>query len=199
MDTIMIIRDSVATCMNKTVATCQPCVKEAGTTWQDVSIVFLVCLTLLIIALYAICNYYKCKKNEREASAVSAKMKRDNDVEDRKWKLRVDLKDKMLRHLESLIFDTYEIEEENVVENITQEEKGIAGDQQNKKEKKSIKEQEAVEEKNDEIDGKPKEELEKKVKQNEKVQKIRVYKKEKSKAYIDEIQKAINDIKENNQ
>ena len=90
MDTIMIIRDSVATCVYKTAITCQPCVKEAGTTWQDVAIVFLICSTLVIIALYAICRYYRCKKDESDASVALAKVKRDNDVKDREWKLRVD-------------------------------------------------------------------------------------------------------------
>ena len=90
MDTTMAFCDSVATCMKETAAICQPCVKEAGTTWQDVSIVFLICLTLLIITLYAIFKYFNWKKDERDASAVSDKIKRDNEVKDREWKLSVD-------------------------------------------------------------------------------------------------------------
>lgn len=100
MDTIMIIRDSVATCVNKMATICQPCVKETGTSWQDVAIVFLICLTLVIIALYAISKYYKCKKDEREASASSTKEKRDNDVKDREWKLDVDKKAHELKRKE---------------------------------------------------------------------------------------------------
>lgn len=90
MDTLRNVCDSVATCANSLSEECWPIVKEAGTTWQDVSIVFLVCLTLLIIALYAICKYYRWKKYEKVASAEAAKEKRKNDVEDRQWKLSVD-------------------------------------------------------------------------------------------------------------
>lgn len=90
MDTIMIIRDSVATCVKGTAETCQACVKEVETTWQDVAIVFLICLTLLIIALYAICKYYKCKKDERDASTDTAMKERDNDMEDREWRINID-------------------------------------------------------------------------------------------------------------
>ena len=90
MDTLLVIRDSVATCVNKTDTICQSCVKEAETTWQDVSIALIICLTIMIIALYAIYKYFKSKKEERDASQTAAKMKRDNDVEDRQWKLNVD-------------------------------------------------------------------------------------------------------------
>ena len=114
MDTIMIICDSVATCVKGTVDTCQPCVKEAGTTWQDVSIVFLICLTLLIIALYAICKYYKCKKDEREASTNAAREKRKNDVEDRQWKLSVDKEAHELKRKEDKDDHDKKLEEEQV-------------------------------------------------------------------------------------
>lgn len=90
MDTIVIIRDSVAMCAKEMHAICSPCVKEAETNWQDVFIVFIICLTLLIIALNGICNYFKWKKYEKVASADAAKEKRKNDVEDRQWKLSVD-------------------------------------------------------------------------------------------------------------
>lgn len=90
MDTIMIIRDSVVTCVNKTATICQPCVKEAETTWQDVFVVSLICLTLLVIALFAIHKYFKWKKYEKDVSVNAAKEKRNNDVEDRQWKLNVD-------------------------------------------------------------------------------------------------------------
>lgn len=96
----MIIRDSVAMYVNKTAEICQPCVKEAETTWQDVSIVLLICLTLLIIALSALCKYFKWKKYEKVASAEAAKEKRKNDVEDRQWKLSVDKEDHDLKRKE---------------------------------------------------------------------------------------------------
>jgi len=51
MDTIMIIRDSVACCVRKTAEICQPCVKEAGTNCQDVTIVFIICVAIVVVAI----------------------------------------------------------------------------------------------------------------------------------------------------
>lgn len=112
MDTILIIRDSVAMCVNKTAEICQPCVNNAGTTWQDVAIVLLICLTLLIIALCALCNYFKWKKYERVASAEAAKEKRNNDVEDRQWKLSVDKEAHVLKRKEDKEDHDNKLEEE---------------------------------------------------------------------------------------
>lgn len=102
MDTIMIIRDSVATCVNKTAEICQPCVKEAGTTWQDVAIAFLVCLTLYLIVRYVIYKYYQYKKEERKASADAAQKERENDIEDREWRIRIDKEAHELRRKEEM-------------------------------------------------------------------------------------------------
>lgn len=66
MDTILIIRDSVACCVNKTAEICQPCIKEVGASWQDVVFVGIICAAILIIALFAICKYYNDKEKERE-------------------------------------------------------------------------------------------------------------------------------------
>ena len=64
MDTILIIRDSVACCVNKTAEICQPCIKEVGASWQDVVFVGIICAAILIIALFAICKYYNDKEKE---------------------------------------------------------------------------------------------------------------------------------------
>lgn len=90
MDTIMIIRDSVATCLKETAEICLPCVKEAETSWQDVIIWVTLFVAFAYVVRYGIKQYFKCKKDERDASAVSAKEKRENDVKDRQWKLEVD-------------------------------------------------------------------------------------------------------------
>lgn len=100
MDTIMIIRDSVAMCMNKTAEMCHPCVKEAGTCWQDIVIVGIVCAAIASIAIYAVYRYFKWKEYERTAIANAATIKRKNDVEDRQWKLSVDKEAHVLKRNE---------------------------------------------------------------------------------------------------
>lgn len=92
MDTILIIRDSVASCVKKTAEICQPCVKEAETNCLDVVIVFIICVAIAVIAIYAIRRYFKWKDDERSASANAAKQKRSNDEADRKFKQEVDTK-----------------------------------------------------------------------------------------------------------
>lgn len=109
MDTIMIIRDSVATCVNETAAICQPCVKEAETNWQDVLIVVAICMVFAFIAI-SICNrYFKWKDDERTAIANAATIKRKNEEDDRNSKIGADLQardqsneDHMLKRKEQL-------------------------------------------------------------------------------------------------
>ena len=96
MDTLMIIRDSVATCVNKTAEICQHCVKEAETNWLDVLIIGIICATIVIIVLNVTCHYLKLKKAEREAQQKAAENKRSNEIEDRKLKQKADLQDKLL-------------------------------------------------------------------------------------------------------
>ena len=62
----MIIRDSVACCINNTAEMSQPCMKEVGNSYNDVAIVGFICATVLIIAFFAICKYYNDKEKERE-------------------------------------------------------------------------------------------------------------------------------------
>lgn len=91
MDTIMILRDSVATFMKGTADICQPCVKEAGTNCQDVAIVFIICVAIAAIVIYAIKRYFKWKDDERSASANAAQQKRSNEEADRKLKQEADI------------------------------------------------------------------------------------------------------------
>lgn len=86
MDTILIIRDSVATCMKGTADICQPCEKEAGTNCQDVAIVFIICFAIAVVTIYAIKRYFKWKDDERGAIANAAQQKRSNEEADRKFK-----------------------------------------------------------------------------------------------------------------
>lgn len=98
MDTILIIRDSVAMCLNKTAEICQPCVNETGTNWQDILIVVAICMTIAIIAI-SICNrYFKWKDDERDALIKADEEKRKNEEKDRERKQKTDLKDKLLNY-----------------------------------------------------------------------------------------------------
>jgi hypothetical protein len=101
MDTIVIIRDTVATCVKKTVDICQPCVKEAETNWQDVTIVAIICITILILALIGICRYFRWKKFEREAIDNAANTKWEQDYKDRKLKIDADIENHKLSREES--------------------------------------------------------------------------------------------------
>ena len=91
MDTIMILRDSVATFMKGTADICQPCVKEAGTNCQDVSTVFILCFAIAVVAIYAIRRYFKWKNDEMAAIATAAQQKRSNEEADRKLKQEADI------------------------------------------------------------------------------------------------------------
>lgn len=100
MDTIMIIRDSVATCIKGTAATCQPCMKMTETSWLDVAVVGLVCLAVAVIAIYAIYRFFKWKDDVRQASKESMKNPTGGTSPDNK--VKAEYISKLLRHLESL-------------------------------------------------------------------------------------------------
>lgn len=67
MDTIMIICDSVATCLKGTAEICQPCVKAREIGWLELGAIFLVCVSVLVVAIYGISAYYKDKEKARQA------------------------------------------------------------------------------------------------------------------------------------
>ena len=102
MDTIIVIRDSVACCVSKTAEICQPCVREVGLSWSDFAIVVIICITLVIISCYAISRYFQWKDDERKAFETAADKKRKYEIEDRKSKQRADLEEKLLSHLKDL-------------------------------------------------------------------------------------------------
>lgn len=70
MDTIVIIRDSVAMCVNKSAEICQPCVKTTEISWLDLGAIFLICVSVLVIAIYGISAYFKDKEKARLAQKV---------------------------------------------------------------------------------------------------------------------------------
>ena len=96
MDTIIIIRDSVATCVNKMATICQPCVKEPDTNWQDVIIWVTLFVAFAYVVRYGIKQYFIWKKAERAANDDITKAKREQEKNDRDWKQKSDLMDKLL-------------------------------------------------------------------------------------------------------
>lgn len=67
MDTIMIIRDSVAMCVNKTAEIYQPCVQESDISWQAVLLVGIICATFIILVVFIVNKviaYKACKHAE---------------------------------------------------------------------------------------------------------------------------------------
>lgn len=100
MDTLMIIRDSVATCVKGTVATSQPCVNNTDTCCSDVIITGIICLTILLLAIIAVCTYFKVKATEQKVQDSSQESPTGGTSPDNK--VKAEYISKLLKHLESL-------------------------------------------------------------------------------------------------
>ena len=86
MDTLIVLRDSVAFVGEKASIVCQPCIKEVGTTWLDVGIVGFICAAIAVIVCYGSYRYFKWKDDVRDSEIASAKEKCNQDKENRKEK-----------------------------------------------------------------------------------------------------------------
>ena len=86
----------------------QPIVKEAGTNWQDVSIVFLICTTFVIIAYFAKNTILGWQNNKIQAAKQERDDKKTKEEEESKRKHQSDLLDKKIEFLKELC---YKIEE----------------------------------------------------------------------------------------
>lgn len=100
MNMLMFICDSVATCMNKTAASCQPCVKNAGPCCNDVIIAGIICGTILLLVIFVILAYYRQKAYERKAQDSSQGNPARETSPDNK--VKTEYISKLLKHLESL-------------------------------------------------------------------------------------------------
>ena len=96
----MIIRDSVATCVKEMAATCQPSVKDAEACCSDVIIVSIICLTILLLAIIAVCTYFKVKATEQKVQDSSQESPTGGTSPDNK--VKAEYISKLLKHLESL-------------------------------------------------------------------------------------------------
>lgn len=92
--------DSVATCVKGTAATCQPCVKDAGTCCNDVIITGIICGTILLLAIIAVCAYFRLKAYERKGQNASQHEQGGCTSPDNK--VKAEYISKLLKHLESL-------------------------------------------------------------------------------------------------
>jgi hypothetical protein len=99
------INDTIACCDTivvkvATIAeTCQPCLKEAETNWQDVAIVFLFCAAFVSVALIAKCTIKSWKEKEIQAKENEQTAKTMKDQEESKRKQKSDLLERYLNFL----------------------------------------------------------------------------------------------------
>lgn len=111
MDTIMIIRDSVATCVNKTAEICQPCIKEAGTAWQDVVLQGIFYAMILCIAYWVSSGFFKWL-NQRSTMKTKAFQEKNNCER----KQKSDLQDKLLSYYKDRLIKDKIDDKGNVIE-----------------------------------------------------------------------------------
>lgn len=98
MDTITVICDTVAMCVRKTTEVCQPCVKECASC-NDVTIVGIICFTILLLAIIAALSYFKVKADERKTSkALQADVCNNSSSNN----VQAEYISKLLKHLENL-------------------------------------------------------------------------------------------------
>lgn len=79
MDTLFILRDSVPVDVVKIIGSCQPCIQEAKTSWQDVAIAFCICVTLIIIVTFVICRLITSREEERKWQHEDIERKRQDN------------------------------------------------------------------------------------------------------------------------
>lgn len=116
MDTIMIIRDSVATCLKGMADSCLPSEKDAGISWQEVILSGLKYAFVLCIVYWVINNFFKWW-----TQYSMKKTQRTHEIEDRKWKQESILKDKLLSYLKERTFTDEKNDEGDMIRKYHQE------------------------------------------------------------------------------
>lgn len=104
----------------------QPIAKEAETNWQDVSIVFLICMTFVVIAYFAKKTILGWQNNKISAAKQEREDKKTKEKEEIAIKQQADLLNKKIEFLKELC---YRIEERTETK----------GDKENKKYEKVLK------------------------------------------------------------
>jgi len=121
MDTLLIIRDSVAVLSNKATLVCHPCMKESETCENDVITVGIICGTLLIIAFIALVLFFNWKICKLKALQKNVTEKETLEQKNREWKQQADFKN-MLLNLQKDNAEIRRDEHGNVVEKYKPEE-----------------------------------------------------------------------------
>jgi hypothetical protein len=100
MDTILIIRDSVATCVKGTADICQPYVKTGltGISWQEV-IVLAVILLFAFFVLWLLCKYQIITRKN-----TNKKGNGENNEDKRKEEQLARLKDRLYSQLQARVY-----------------------------------------------------------------------------------------------
>jgi hypothetical protein len=194
MDSTMTICDSVATCVNKTAEICQHCVKETETSCLDVAIVFIICVAIAVVAIYAIRRYFKWKDDERTALANAAQQKRSYEEADRKLKQEANIEvrkqnkeDHELKRKEELQDHELKQKEEQQAHELKQKEEQQAHELKRKEDK-----QDYLLKRKEELENKMLEYMESQIKNGESLSKDDMYIDELTKK-IEEIKSALND------
>jgi hypothetical protein len=99
MDAIMIICCTVAPCVKGTVGVCKPCIKEVGTSCNDVIIVGIICITILLLTLIAVGAWFKLMADKRNAQKQD-EVKFDESSTNKKNE--AEYINRLLKHLENL-------------------------------------------------------------------------------------------------
>ena len=110
MDTILIIRDSVATCVNKTTEICPPCMKVTDSFWSEIFSKSVLYITILLIAYWILKGFFNWII---QMSLLI--IKRKDDVGDRRWKQKADLQDKLLNYYKDRLIKDKKDDKGNVI------------------------------------------------------------------------------------
>ena len=110
MDTILIIRDSVATCVNKTTGICPPCMKVTDSFLSDIFSKSVLYITILLIAYWILKGFFNWII---QMSLLI--IKRKDDVGDRRWKQKADLQDKLLNYYKDRLIKDKKDDKGNVI------------------------------------------------------------------------------------
>ena len=103
MNSTITICDSVAPYMNKTAEIFQHCVKGVDISNNDVTIVLIICGTILLLTIISVIAYLVQKCNDRKALENASIRKREYEEKDREYKHYVELLNKLLNTEEMLI------------------------------------------------------------------------------------------------
>ncbi len=123
MDTLLVLRDSVAFVGGKASIICQPSVQEFGCNWHEVIIVGTICLTILIIALYGITVYFRWKNKKFEEPKNNVKVEIDNKPTETPEKIKFKQELDRIDRVRALMKEIVSLSSDKIVYDETNEKK----------------------------------------------------------------------------